>query len=179
MPALWLFTDPVRLPDPRASVARLPCGAAGVVFRPGSGPAANAADIALGHDLARLCRRRRLAMTVAGNWRLAAALGVGVHVRGGRKPAGMKRALAVTGSAHGAAELVRARRLGVRLVFLSPVFPTASHPGAAALGAARWALLARRAGGAVAALGGVEGRNCRRLDLSVCRGAGAITPFVA
>ncbi len=171
LPALWLFTDAARLADPRDAVARLPRGRVGVVLRHDADPG----RAALGRDLARLCRARRLALVVAGDTRLAAALGAGVHLRGGRWPdvRRVRRGL-VTSSAHGAAELRRAGRAGAALVFLSPAFPTASHPGAPALGPLRWAALAWRAPAPVAALGGVTGTSVRRLPRRVCRAVGAI-----
>lgn len=157
---LWLFTDPARLPDPRQAVASLPRGLCGVVFRHD--------DPRLGRDIARICRARRNALVIAGNWRLAASLGAGEHLRRGRGPA---RAGLVTSSAHSMIELRRARRAGAKLVFLSPVFATASHPGAAGLGIKRWAALAKR--GDVAALGGIDGRSIRRLP-RFCPAVGAI-----
>jgi thiamine-phosphate pyrophosphorylase len=170
-PRLWLFTDARRLADPRAAVARLPKGLAGVVLRHD----AVAERAALGRDLARLCRARRLTLLVAGDVRLAAALGAGVHLRGGRWPSVLRlRRGMVSSSAHDAADLRRARRAGATLAFLSPVFATASHPGAAGLGPLRWSRLARGAGVAVAALGGIDGRSIRRLALGPCRGVGAI-----
>src|SRR5580692_5856621 len=80
-PVLWLFTDERRLPDPLAAVARLPAGA-GVVFRHDADPR----RAELGRALAKLCRRRRLVLAVAGDWRLAVALRAGLHLRGGRRP---------------------------------------------------------------------------------------------
>jgi thiamine-phosphate pyrophosphorylase len=75
----------------------------------------------------------------------------------------------LTLAAHGGAGVAaRARRLRPDLVFLSPAFPTASHPGAPALGPLRWALAARRLGrGAVAALGGIAPATIRRLPRGV------------
>ncbi len=168
---LWLFTDARRLPDPLAAVARLPAGLCGVVFRHDGDP--RRAEI--GRALAWLCRARRLPLVVAGDWRLAAALGAGLHLRGGRKSghAPRRRGL-VTSSAHGAAELKRARRAGARVIFLSPAFATASHPGAGPLGPVRWGRMARGAGIAVAALGGIDGETVKRLPRRYCAGAGAI-----
>lgn len=164
---LWLFTDAVRMADPLAVAARLPRGLCGVVLRHDQAPG----RAALGRALARLCRARGLALSVAGDWRLAAALGAGLHLRRGRRPRGAPRWLPVaTSSAHGVAELRRARREGA-LAFLSPAFATASHPGVAGLGPCRWGLMARR-GGKAAALGGIDGRSVRRLP--GCAGAGAI-----
>ncbi len=173
-PTLWLFTDARRLSDPRAAVARLPRGGAGVVLRHDADPGRPA----LGRALARLCRARRLALVVAGDPRLAAALGAGLHMRDGRWPGVTRRAgrrgTLLTSSAHDVASLRRATASGVNLVFLSPAFPTDSHPGGAALGVVRWTRLARRTATPVAALGGVDGRTVRRLPRTSCGGAGAI-----
>ncbi len=172
VPPLWLFTDPVRLADPREAVARLPRGLAGVVLR-GDGAPGRAA---LARDIAGICRARRLLLSVAGDWRLAAAHHAGVHARGGHRPAGMTRGLRLlTASVHDRADAVRARRGGVAVAFISPVFPTRSHPGARPLGPARWAVLANWAGqGRAAALGGIDTSRIRRLPLRLCRAAGAI-----
>ena len=173
-PILWLFTDATRGRDPLAAAARLPKGLCGVVFRHDG--AANRA--ALGRALARICRARRLGLVVAGDARLAQALRAGIHLRGGRWPgvvaANLRPTRLVTSSAHDYKELRRARLAGAAIVFLSPAFPTESHPGAPALGAARWAALARGGGcAAVYALGGVNGTTAKRLA-PFCRGARAI-----
>lgn len=177
MPALWLFTDAVRLADPRRAIAALPRGLCGVVFRhdgvPGRG--------ALARDLARLCRGLAIPFVVAGDARLAAAVGAGLHLRRGRAPGGpgggarwRRPDALVTSSAHSAIELRRAGRAGADAVFLSPVLPTRSHVSAPALGIVRWAALARHGGRAgVLALGGVDGLGARRLPRR-CGGAGAI-----
>jgi len=60
--------------------------------------------------------------------------------------------MAAHGGQRGAA---RARLLKVDCLFLSPLFPTQSHPGAAALGVIRWAALARRSPAPCMALGGI------------------------
>lgn len=169
-PPLWLFTDTSRLPDPRPAVARLPRGLAGVVLRHDDDP--NRA--ALGRDLARLCRARRLVLVVAGDVQLAAALRSGVHLRAGRWPGSARRRGFLTSSAHSIPDLRRARRAGACVAFLSPIFPTASHPGARTLGPLRWTRMARDARLPVAALGGVQASRLRRLPPAVCRAIGAI-----
>jgi thiamine-phosphate pyrophosphorylase len=170
IPPLWLFTDSRRLPDPRAAVAKLPRGLAGVVFRHDD----DLNRATLGRDLARICRARRLVLVVAGDARLAAALCAGVHLRGGHWPGLVRPRGFVTSSAHGFPELRRAARAGASLVFLSPVFATASHPEAPTLGPARWSGLARHSPITVAALGGIDGTSARRLPRAFCRAVGAI-----
>lgn len=183
-PVLWLFTDAERGADPVAAARRLPKGLCGVVFRHDGIP--GRAELA--RAVARVCRARGLAMVVAGDGRLAAALGVGVHLRGGRWPDSVRRKSLVRGapvssSAHGIIQLHRARRVGVHrarragadLVFLSPAFPTASHVGAPGLGPSRWGRMAGKAGnGAILALGGINGASVRRLPRGMVRGVGAI-----
>lgn len=169
LPRLFLLSDPARLPDPRDAARRLPPGA-GVVAR-GLAPAALA-------DLAALARRRRLALLVSGDGRAALRHRAGLHLPDRRSASGLlpfllfarrHRRRAVPGrplltvAAHGRRGIARARRLRADAVVLSPVFPTASHPGAAALGPLRWAALARRAGLPAVALGGLRGGNARRL----------------
>ena len=181
---LWLFTDAARLADPREAIAALPRRLCGVVFRHDGVPGRDA----LARDLARHCRGLAIPFVVAGDARLAAAVGAGVHLRGGRPPdarlrrrraaRGWRRLNAVTtSSAHSAAELRRAWRAGADAVFLSPALPTRSHAGAPALGVVRWAALVARLprGGrtAILALGGVDGVHARRLPAR-CGGAGAI-----
>lgn len=163
-PARLLLSDAARLPDPRAAARRLPPGA-GVLAR----------DMTMGVllALARLCRARRLVLLVAGEGRVALRLRAGLHLpdrrparhllpflRARRAGAGWAR---LSVAAHGRAGLARGRRLGADFLLLSPVFPTASHPGGATLGPLRFAALAARAGRPVLALGGMTPRNARRV----------------
>jgi thiamine-phosphate pyrophosphorylase len=173
LPRLWLFTDDRRLRDPRAAVANLPRGRAGVVLRHDLDPH----RAALGRDLARICRARRLVLVVAGNARLAAALKAGVHLRGGHWPSQIRPRGIVTSSAHSVPDLKRAMRAGSALVFLSPAFATASHAGAPGLGPVRLGLMAQCGGGCgmqLGALGGVDGGSVRRLPIRACAAVGAI-----
>ena len=173
LPPLWFFTDEGRAPDPLPIINRLPVGLCGVVFRHDSHPD----RAALARQAARICRARRLRLLIAGDARLAAALGAGLHLRGGvaagRGGRGMRSA-----SAHNAAQLASARRAGVELVFISPIFPTATHPGAPGLGALEWLKLARQAGRVKpCGLGGITGQRVRALP-GWCAGVGAIEAFL-
>ncbi len=179
VPRLWLLSDARRLPDPRAAAARLPRGSA--VLARDLAPA-------LAPDLARLARRRGLRLLVAGDGRLALALGAGLHLaerrpaRGllaflaARRQGGVARGTLLSVAAHGVAGLARARRLRADAVLLSPAFATASHPGAPGLGPLRWAALAARAsrGVAVVALGGVAPGTAARLPRGRLAGLAAI-----
>lgn len=116
--------------------------------------------------VARLARQRGLKLLVAGDGRAALALGAGLHLPDRRPSAGLlpfllaHRAgpghLILAMAAHsGQRGAARARRLGVDCLFLSPLFPTQSHPGAPALGPLRWASLARGLPAPCMALGGI------------------------
>ena len=67
-------------------------------------------------------------------------------------------------TAHDSDEIERAARLGADGLFLSPVFPTASHPGAATLGVDQFHLLAAQSLVPVIALGGMTYERAQQLD---------------
>jgi thiamine-phosphate pyrophosphorylase len=183
-PTLFLLTDDARLADPVAAAARLPRGAA-VIAR------ARDAD-ALGRLVAALvpiCRRRHVALIVANDPRLALRHRAGVHLSEVRcrsrglaalgLPRGRRRQRLLVAAAHSLPALLRAGRLGAAAVLLSPVFATASHPGARPLGAIRFAAAiraARRKGlrAAVIALGGVTADTARQAMMAGADGLAAI-----
>ncbi len=156
-PRVWLFTDERQCEKLWAALARLPRGA-GVVFRHYRAPD----RVTLARRVRAAARRRGVAFVVAGTARDAQAMRAdGQHkptwARGGWAP-GLR-----TASAHNSAELRAAERAGAELVFVSPVFATASHPGARALNRVRFGLSTRGARGPVAALGGVDAARYRGL----------------
>jgi len=179
LPSIILMTDTVRLPDPCAAVRHLPPGSA-VILRHYDDPG----RAALARRLARICRQARVRLLIAGDWRLALAVGAdGVHVpewAARRGPiawggTGEKRpGFLVTAAAHSPAAMARAAQNGADAVLLSPVFPTASHPGAKSLGPLRFALWCRRSPIPVYALGGINAKTVRRLKGSGFAGIAAI-----
>ena len=176
LPPLFLFTDPARM-DVLALARTLPPGLCGVVFRHDGAPG----RARLARALSAICRARRLTLVIAGDAKLALSLRAGLHLRAGQPPdlTRLPRHTLRTASAHDARQLRRACDNMANIVFISPVFPTRSHPGAAALGAHRWRRLARRSGPAKAyALGGIDGKSIRRLGL-ICAGAGAIDAILS
>ncbi len=161
LPEIWLFTDERQGDSLWAALDRLPRGA-GVIFR----HYRTRDRAALAARVRELCRRRGLLFVVAGPLRQARAWRAdGAH---GRFPG------ALTAPAHDVAELIAARRAGVALAFLSPLFATRSHPGARAFGPLRFALTARNRGIAVAALGGIDAADGGRLAMLPIAGWGAI-----
>lgn len=178
-PRLMLVTDARRLPDPRAALARLPAGSAVLLRHPDAAGRAALAALVMG-----VARRRRLVVLVSEDWRLAARIGAaGVHLperlgRGGRLAEVLgwarRRGGLVTMACHNPAALAAAKRLGADAALLSPVFATASHPGARPIGPVRFAAWVRRAGLPVLALGGVDAAAARRLRGSKAAGVAAI-----
>jgi thiamine-phosphate pyrophosphorylase len=148
LPRLWLMTDERQGEDLWRALERLPKGA-GVVFRHYGLPARERRR--LFDKVRKVARRRRLFLLARG----AGLLCDGAHGGRGRN--------FWSASAHDLAELKTAERWGAKLVFLSPAFPTRSHPGARALGPLRFGLIARQARVPVIALGGVDSRRARRL----------------
>lgn len=156
LPRLWLMTDERQGEGLWAALARLPRGA-GVVFRHHATPPA--ARRALYEKVRAVARRRGLVLVLAGPARLAAAWRAdGSHNGGPARPARLRLA---TASAHDRRQIAAARHADI--LFLSPLFPTRSHPGAPALGPLRFALLARQSRVPVIALGGVSHAHQRRL----------------
>ena len=161
LPETWLFTDERQGERLWTALERLPRGS-GVIFRHYRSPD----RAALAKQVRAVCRRRGLLFVVAGSPGLSRAWHAdGTH---GRFPG------ALTAPAHNQAELIAAYRVGVRLVFVSPVFATRSHNDVRPLGLTKFALLARKARTPVAALGGVDARRFRRLRAVGANAWGAI-----
>ena len=146
LPALWLITDARTDGVLGRAIARLPRGS-GVIFRHWHLPPGERA--ARLEKVRRLCRRHSHALEIAGK---------------GYGPPAPHRRLA---TAHNLREIGRANRFGARTagaaILLSPVYPTATHPGARALGRMKFLALAKRARRPVIALGGMTARRFRGL----------------
>ncbi|MDE1985489.1 MAG: thiamine phosphate synthase [Alphaproteobacteria bacterium] len=161
LPPLVLFTDDDRLPEPVAAARALPRGSM-VVVR--SRDAARRTVLAAA--LTVLARKRDLIVLVAGE-HFPDADGVHLpeaHLGDTMRWRARHPSLLITASVHSFAALGKAMRFSLDAVFLSPVFPTASHPGRTALSPVRANLLARRTPLPIYALGGVEARNAALLS---------------
>jgi thiamine-phosphate pyrophosphorylase len=144
LPKIWLMTDE-RLGDALLpSISALPRGS-GVIFRHYS--LGVEARQKLFYAVSAVSRRYGH-MLVVGGLPIAAPiwLNAGRHgrVRG-----------AITAPVHTLREAIAAKRAGAALLFVSPVFATRSHPGAATLGRARFGLLIRDLNIPIIALGGM------------------------
>lgn len=134
------------------ALARLPRGS-GVVFRHYDTPAATRQRLFA--QILRVARRRRLVVLRSGAQPLRGEMGTHNRPERGR---GLR-----TFAAHDARELGRARRHGADLIFVSPVFPTRSHPKQGTLGVVQLGLLVRDVRIPVIALGGIGAQNFGQL----------------
>jgi thiamine-phosphate pyrophosphorylase len=139
LPRCWLMTDE-RLGDGLwTALKRLPRGA-GVVVRHYS--LAPGERLALARSVVAFGRSRGLVVAVAGDERLARRAGAAIVHNPDRRRTLLIRSFAV----HDSSQLRRAAARGASALFVSPVFPTRSHPGARPLGTMRTAALVRLAG---------------------------------
>jgi thiamine-phosphate pyrophosphorylase len=175
LPPLVLMTDDERLADPLAAARLLPRGSM-VIVR--ARQASHRAKLAVA--LRPITRVRRMRLLVANDAKLAERIRAdGVHLAEAKScnAASMRMrhpGWLITMSAHSLRGCSNAARLGVDAVFLSPVYPTASHPNGHALGVARARSIARHARLPVYALGGLNARTVRRLAESPFAGMAAI-----
>ncbi len=177
LPTLILMTDDARLPDPVASIEALPRGSAVIYrhYRLGDREP-------LARKLAGLCRRRGILLLIAGDARLAAAVGAdGLHLPEGLAQrrawhgwARRRKGWLLTVSAHSPRSLFMAARIGADAALLAPVFTTASHPKIRALGPLRFAAWVRSSPVPVYALGGITRANAHRLKHTGLVGIAAI-----
>jgi thiamine-phosphate pyrophosphorylase len=173
LPPLALMTDDDRLPDPAAAASRLPRGSL-IVLRARHAVRRKA----LAAALARIARARGLYVLIADDPGLAAGAD-GAHfpeARAGELARWRARRphWFLTASAHSMDAAARAASLGADAVFLSPVFPTKSHAGRAALGPMRFRLMLRQLNVPVYALGGIDADNIRRLAGTKLAGIAAV-----
>ncbi|MCZ4341834.1 thiamine phosphate synthase [Sphingomonadaceae bacterium G21617-S1] len=148
LPRLWMMTDERQGDGLFAAIRRLPAGS-GIVFRHKATP--NADRRHLFGRVRRIARRRGLVLLLAGGDAKARRWGAdGAHHRRPHAPR------YGTAAAHGLREIRAAERSGAGAIFLSPLHPTRSHPGAPTLGRMRFATLARTTSLPVIALGGID-----------------------
>jgi thiamine-phosphate pyrophosphorylase len=174
LPALFAFTDPVRMPDPVAVARTLPARC-GLVLRTFGDPKIEA----LAFALADIARDRRLTLLVSANPDLARRAGAhGVHWPERFLPTAARVRFGglQTASAHNAKAL---RKAQVRMdaVFVSTAFASQSPSAGRPMGPFRLAAHAARSAIPVYALGGINMRSIKRLRKTGISGAAAVTGF--
>ncbi len=170
LPRIWLMSDERFGSRLLTAIAALPKGS-GVIFRHYSLNAAQRRDHF--EHVRTLCRKNGHILLLAGSAQQARQWRADGFHGAGRAQSGQIHSMAV----HNAHELRTARRAGADLMLISPVFPTASHLGAATLGISGFRSLAARRGKAkVIALGGMDAMRARKLG-AAAHGWAAIDAF--
>jgi thiamine monophosphate synthase len=155
-PRQWLMTDERMGERLWEAIDRLPMGRAGIVFRHYRAP--NRAPLA--ERIAEICERRSLTLAVAENVELARTLRADlVH-----NPAEPPPDMPFSRSVHSLEEAQTAKTEGASLVFVSPVYPTRSHPGRNSLDRPLALRIAKAAGVPAIALGGMNSLKFARLE---------------
>jgi thiamine-phosphate pyrophosphorylase len=162
LPPLVLMTDDERLPDPCEAARLLPRGSL-IVLR--ARDQYRRRDLAVA--LARIAHARALFLLIADDPDLARSAH-GVHFPEAHMGAisywrARRPDWFLTASAHSLQAAQRAALFGADAVFLSPVFPTPSHPGRQVLTPIRLRLIARETRVPLYALGGINAGNAQQL----------------
>ena len=158
LPRAWLMTDERMGERLWEAIDRLPIKHAGIVFRHYRTPPEQRA--ALAGRIADICHRRTLALAVAADADLARSLEAElVH-----NPTEVPADLPFSRSVHSIEDAEAAGADGAALVFVSPVYPTSSHPGRKALHRPLALRIAKAAGAPAIALGGMNALKSARLE---------------
>jgi len=140
------------------AIDRLPTEQAGIVFRHYLTPPEVRA--ALAARIANICHRRSLTLGIAADPDLAWSTGADfIH-----NPSSIPADLPFSRSVHSLGEAAAARIDGASLVFVSPVYPTSSHPGRKALYRPLALRIAKAAEIPALALGGMNPLKSARLE---------------
>lgn len=175
LPRLILMTDAARMPDPYAMAARLPRGAL-VILRDYD----HAERAALAALWCRAARRYGLMLVIGADRVLARQVRAdGVHWPEALIPLRPQRGFRLqTCAAHNRSAIRLAKRAGIDLALVSPIFATNSHPGARCLGVSGYRAMVRNSGVAIAALGGITAKTARALVDPKPAALAAISGFV-
>lgn len=172
--SLAFMSDFARVPNPEPIARALPRGAA-FILRDYNAPRREA----LARRLQSICARRGVLLIVGADPALALEIGAaGVHLPSWAPMTDRPNRIILTAACHSAEDLERAAAAGADLALLGPAFPTASHPGAPALGAERFKETAAPARLPVLALGGVDDTNADALAGANVAGFAAIGAFM-
>jgi thiamine-phosphate pyrophosphorylase len=160
LPNLWLLSDERNDARLEWALATLPPGNA-LVFR--HYHLRDKARRQRFDELAALARAGGNLVILSGTAELAQEWGAdGIYGPPGKL--GRLTGLLRLATAHDAVEITLANRAGADGVFLSPVFPTRSHPGGGCLGVSVFHAIAAQAEMPVIALGGMTAKRARELD---------------
>lgn len=151
-PTAWLMTDERMGDRLEAAIAKAAMAGAGVVVRHHGSTAIKR------HSIAEQVRASGAVLAVSVDVGLAEQMGAAIV----HNPQGAT-SLPFSLSVHNDAEAAAAMRSKAALVFVSPVFPTNTHPGAPALGEEGALILAMMTRKPAIALGGMDAASGERM----------------
>lgn len=177
-PHAFYFTDETRTPDPLNTIKSLPFDT-GVVFRHYTYTDRKI----LAKEVARVCKKHDLFLSIAMDPDLANKVGANAcHL-----PEGMISRLPVyrykypgllfSVACHSELAIRKAEKLGADLTFLSPIFPTSSHPDQQSMGTVKASKTLRKTKLPVYALGGIKASRFNAVSHIGFSGFGAIGYF--
>jgi thiamine-phosphate pyrophosphorylase len=160
LPRLWLISDARNDAQLACALKALPRGS-GFIYRHYHLP--DPARWARFRALRRIAKARGHRVILADSALTARAWGADGIYGAPRSLTPRRDGLLHLATAHDLREVGLAARLGAHAVLLSPVFPTATHPGGAVLGPVHFRLLAQQSPVPVIALGGMTAAHARAL----------------
>ena len=178
LPHAFYFTDETRGSDPVELSMQLPQDTS-IIYRH-----YNSADReALAVRLSKNCRKNNIPLFIAKTPGLAASIGAaGCHLPENFTPMipAIRRRfpqLYISTACHSEIAVKKASQAGADLIFLSPIFPTSSHPSTKHLTLLSGSRLARTTHVPVFALGGITADRLNAVSAAGFSGFGAISYF--
>lgn len=182
LPPFVFVTDERRTPDPKQFITQLPPGS-GVLFRHYTCPKRN--ELAL--SLRSICDVLSLSLIIADDLQLAIDVKAdGLHLPEYRLKSPSYNIFKwrrtnnvfLTAATHSSQTTLRALRLQVDAVFLSPIFRSLSHPEVRPLGLMRFMRICNTTNIPIYALGGITDQSAKRLPSSGAVGVAAIGAII-
>ena len=182
LPPLVFVTDEKRSPDPKKNISQLPPGS-GVLFRHYNYHKRN--ELAL--SLRSICDDLSLTLIIADDLQLAIDVKAdGLHLPEYRLKSPSKGVFKwrrnnnvfLTAATHSSRTTLKALRLNLDAVFLSPIFRSASHPEVRPLGLMRFMQICNTINIPIYALGGINDRSAKKLPGSGAVGIAAIGAMI-
>lgn len=159
LPDLWLLSDERNDAVLEDALESLPRGNAFVFRHYHLDPAQRKARF---DRLAAICRLRGHLIVLSGTSREARDWGADGAYGAARK-LGKVEGIGRFATVHDLLEMSRAERFGIDAMFLSPIFPTRSHPDGRCLGKEQFRFMASKANAPVIALGGMNAKRAAEL----------------
>ncbi len=175
LPALWLFTDEKRIPDLENLLYIIPKNLkVGVVFRYYN----HQSRYKYSKRILRVCKQKKFLLLIGSDLGLCNSIGAdGVHFPRWEKKYKKYPGKIISCSFHKLGDIRRCKNIDADIIFISPVFKTASYITKNPLGIIRSSLMLNYLSTNCAALGGINLKNIKRFSGTNFSAIGAIDLF--